>query len=88
MPYFIIIVYWLIGELKDRGHPLYDEKQRSDLTRAGITTWLISTPAMGILFLLDYAKVYSLERILWFPFYLFLTLLVFSGGTLCYFKKS
>jgi hypothetical protein len=55
-----------------------NEKQKNDITRAGLTTWLISLPVMVTLFLLGYQNISGSISILWFPFYIYITLFFFS----------
>ena len=70
--------------MRERDAGLYDEKQRSDIIRAGITAWVLSIPAMLVLYLLHMNNIEGPGSILWFPYYLYVTLFVFSGATLYY----
>jgi hypothetical protein len=62
-----------------------DEKQDADMTRAAATTWGVTIPAMCLAFVLPDAGLF--DGGLWFPCYLFVTLLVFSATTLYYFRR-
>lgn len=85
MPYCIIIFFWLVSWKKGDGSKAYDEKQKYDVIRAAATTLLVSIPAMIVLFVLYSFKIYA--HLFWFPFYIFMSLLVFSGSALCYYKR-
>jgi len=65
-----------------------DEKQRGDINRAGVTAWLVSLPLMLILFVLNTTDIAGLASKIWFPYYLFVTLFVFSVSSLWYFRRS
>jgi hypothetical protein len=86
MPYFIIQVYWLIVMKIRRSGEILDEKQEYDMGKAGGMTFGISIPAMVIVFILYQNKI--AEGLIWFPYYLFITILIFSSSTLYYFKKN
>jgi hypothetical protein len=48
-----------------------------------ITTLILSVPALTVfLFIPDAVGFY------WYPYYLFMALLLFSGSTLCFYKRS
>ncbi|MBN1293165.1 MAG: hypothetical protein JXB48_15110 [Candidatus Latescibacteria bacterium] len=82
LPYGLICLYWIIIKRKERLPEVYDEKQWRDVSKAGLTTLLISIPFMAILYILNYQKMYGTISMIWFPFYLFLILLLFSGSIL------
>jgi len=67
---------------------LYDEKQKHDIAQSGLAAWLISIPVMILISVLNFDSNDSATAILWFPFYLFSTLLVFSVSLLERYKKG
>ena len=86
MPYFIIQVYWLIVMKIRKSGEILDEKQEYDMGKAGGITFGISLPAMVIIFILYQNEI--VQGLIWFPYYLFITLLAFSCATIFYFKKN
>ena len=87
MPYGLICLYWIIIKRKERLSEVYDEKQWRDVAKAGLTTLLLSIPCMAIMYILNYQTMYGTISMIWFPFYMFLILLIFSGSTL-YFSNE
>jgi hypothetical protein len=85
-PYVLIAATWLWHAYR-RGH-LLDEKQRSDVNRAGVTTWLVSIPLMLVLFLIPYGDGTYPAATIWFPYYLFITLFVFSTSSLWFYNRT
>ena len=88
IPYILIVFFWLIIKLKERVSEWYDEKQYQDITKAGMITLILSVIIMAAIFVLQsVGGVFSFFNEIWFPFYIFLVLLLFSAGTL-YFSKD
>ncbi len=87
LPYFTMIIYWIIRLAGKSEMTLFDEKVRQDIAQAGLTAWLVSIPVMVLIFVSDFGKTPSATMLMWFPFYLFSTLLVFSVSLLERFKK-
>ena len=88
LPWFALIIYW-IARLSCRSVlTLYDEKQKQDFTSSGLTAWLSSIPAMILILIVSLRQPSSPVVFLWFPFYLFFTLLVFSASLLLKFKRG
>ena len=87
-PYLLVLFSWLFQVKRETKAGVYDEKQRHDMTKAGITTWLISLPAMTFLFFWNYQNISGPGSILWFPAYIFITVLTFSASSLIYFKRA
>ena len=85
MPLTLLYACWLVVMRRAGSTEVLDEKQDVDMTRAGAVTWAISIPAMCVAFVLPDAGLF--EGGLWFPWYLFVTLLIFSATTLYYFKR-
>ena len=88
VPYGLIAFYWLIMKRKEKIKEWYDEKQFRDITKASLITLILSMPCMAVMYLSNYIKTDAVTGVLWFPFYVFLMLLLFSGSTLYYSKKE
>lgn len=86
-PYGLIVLYWLVMKRQERRAEWYDEKQWLDIHKAGIVSLVVSVPLMTLMFVLNYIVPESPGTVMWFPFYLFLILLSFSGTTL-YLSRS
>jgi hypothetical protein len=95
LPYLIALAGWGIRCLKDRRSGWYDEKQNSDINRAGMTALLVSIPLIIGLTLFCFLKTPAIFNqiyiagtltVLWLPFYLFVILFVFSASALYHFK--
>jgi len=86
LPAFLIYFYSLIIMKVKGADNVYDEKQTYDMTRAAA----ISLPyTVGVMFLLfAMSKEIIVEGLVWFPFYIYFTLTIYSVSTLVYFKKS
>lgn len=82
IPYGIAVLYWLLMRIREQFGDWYDEKQLQDICKAGFVTLLLSIPGMAALFVIGEPM-----GTLWFPHYLFLILLLFSGTTLCLYKS-
>ena len=86
MPYFIIYIYWLIVMKIRKSTEIIDEKQEYDMGKAGGITFGISMPAMVIIFILYQNGI--VKGLVWFPYYIFITIIIYSCSTLFYFKKN
>ncbi len=86
MPLVLVYAYWGVVMRTGKTLAIFDEKQNVNLTGAAAISWVASIPAMAILFVLYYQGI--LDGNLWFPYYMFMTLLVFSAGALYYFKRA
>jgi hypothetical protein len=82
VPYGLMAACWLVEKYRERPLEWYDEKQFSDIAKAGFFTLLISLPCMAGVYLLDSLGVLVNLNVLWFFIYIFLILGFFSGGTL------
>ena len=65
---------------------IIDEKQEYDMGKAGGITFGISMPAMVIIFMLYQNGI--VKGLIWFPYYIFINILIYSCSTLFYFKKN
>ncbi len=63
-----------------------DEKQDFDMAKGAALSMAFTIPCMALL--LNLYQRGTLEGIVWFPYYLFVTLLLFSAGTLYSYRKS
>ncbi len=86
LPFALIQVYILLIQKVDKSRDIFDEKQAFNLNTAAAVTWALSIPVMAILFMLYMDGI--LAGLLWFPFYLFTGLLIYSAGSLYYFKQA
>ena len=84
--FVLVHVYWAIISRVRQKSPLLDEKQSFDMAQAAAITWAGSIPAMAVLFVLYDKGV--LHGLMWFPFYLFATLLAYSISTLYLFRRA
>lgn len=88
IPYILIVLYWLIIKIMEGISEWYDEKQYQDITRASLVTLIASIIVMAAIFVIQYfVSAFTIMSEIWFPFYIFLVLLLFSASTL-YFNKS
>jgi len=87
-PYCLLLAYWFWTNRKEKDGSWYDEKQFADLSKAGLVTLVLSLPCLAVLYYLDYQGVENVFSLLWFPFYVFFTLLLFSGSTLYFSTRS
>ena len=89
LPYLLIAAYWLIVKIREKTGQWYDEKQYLDISRGSLFTMIVSIITMTIIFVVQYfVKAFEFMTITWFPFFVFLVLLLFSGTTLYYAKRA
>ncbi len=82
IPYGLLAGYWLVTLLKEKSGDLYDEKQFQDISKAGLLSTLITVPFLAIIYAVNYSVPRGPIEILWFPFYLYFVMLVFSLASL------
>lgn len=87
LPWFTLIIYRVIRLSRKTRLTLYDEKQKQDFASSGMIAWLSSIPLMIIILITSLGQSSSPTVYLWFPSYLFFTLLVFSASLLLKFKR-
>jgi hypothetical protein len=81
IPYVLAVIYWLLIKSKEKIANWYDEKQFQDILKSSLTTLILSFPGLAVfLFMKIPSPVY------FFLYYIFLILLIFSSGTLYFFK--
>jgi len=86
MPLVLINVYWAMIMKIKKTSAILDEKQILNMTNAAAVTFVFSIPLMVVLFSLYEQKV--LDGIIFFPYYFFMTILLYSSSTLFYFKRA
>ncbi len=86
LPLVLVYMYWLAVMRKARTSHVLDEKQDANMAKAGALASGLSVPAMLIAFCLYEAGRF--DAALWFPYYLFVMLLLYSLGTIYYFKRE
>jgi len=87
LPYPLIWMYWLLViKMKKSTEITSDEKLDFNMKKAGYLTMASSIPAMVIMFQLYYNEI--LAGLIWFPYYFFVTIFLFSTFTLLFFKKE
>ena len=87
-PYCLIIFYWFLIKRKEKVGEWYDEKQFADIARSSLNTMAVSIPCMAGVFALSFVGIENILSALWFPFYVFISLLLFSGSALYYSTKG
>ncbi len=89
LPYLLIAIYWVTMKIREKTWQWYDEKQFQDISRASLVTLALSLIIMLVIFLIQYFNnSFGFVAITWFPFYVFLVLLLFSGSALYFNKKA
>ena len=89
LPYVLVVIYWLIIKARERVYEWYDEKQYQDITKASLVTLIASIIIMTVFFIIQYfVSAFDFLTITWFPFYVFLVLLLFSSSTLYFNKRA
>jgi hypothetical protein len=88
VPYVMIVLYWLIVKIRERTGEWYDEKQYQDISRASLITLVTSIIITAGLFITRlFIDVFNFLSEIWFPFYAFLVLMLFSSCILCFNKR-
>ena len=87
IPYVLADSYWLFTMRKTKFKDWFDEKQLADISRGALSTLAISVVgSLGFYFLYSCKIVINVS--VYFPLYLFQSLLFFSGITFYLSKKS
>lgn len=81
-PYLLIATYWIFIKRKKKIGDWYDEKQLSDVGKAGFFTLAATIPFMAGIYAVAFVVPGSAMSVLWFPFILHFILVSFSGITL------
>ena len=86
IPVFTLYMYTaLVGRIQ-KSKEIYDEKQNLDMTRAAAFALPVTVVVMFLLF--AFSDEISMINIIWFPVYIFFTIMVFSLTTLVLFKQD
>jgi cytochrome bd-type quinol oxidase subunit 2 len=85
MPLVLIYAYWLAVVRRARTTDVIDEKQDFDMTKCAALAWTLSIPAISSASTLFDAGLF--DPALLFPYFLLVTLLGHSVGTLHHFKR-
>lgn len=88
LPYILIVFYWLHKLTHEKDRLVIDEKQKHDLVKSGIIAFLFSILFISGFFITNHGRTGQISAIVYFPLYLFATLLVFSISVLYNFKKE
>jgi len=88
IPWLALVVYWIFRLATKTDRTVYDEKQRHDLAFSGMVTWLSSIPLMAVIMIINFGDESRATAHLWFPFYLFASLLIFSATLLTRFRRG
>ena len=81
VPYALVVAFWLVIKLREGGE-WFDEKQRQDVGATSFLALVMSMAGMGLLYFLSLDSLQGMVSVLWFPFYAFLALLIFSASNL------
>ncbi len=84
-PLALTYMYWMVIMRRAGSTNVVDEKQNLDMTNAGSLAWALSVPVMAVAWILSERGAF--DNAVWFPYYLFVTLVLFSGATLYLFKR-
>jgi len=80
LPYAAVVGYWLILKIRERITEWYDEKQFQDVTKAAFISFLSSVIILAAIFIIqNLCDGFAIINVVWFPYYFFLVLLLFSS---------
>ncbi len=88
IPYALILGYWFMIKAQEKTKEWYDEKQIQDLGKSSFLTLISSLAIMTSIFFFNFNSLEGVISVLWFPFYAFLVLLLFSLANLYYSEKN
>ena len=71
-----MVVLWMVGTHRSGG--LLDEKQRFDVGASAFIAAVLSLVGMTVLYVVSFISESSIVNVLWYPFYIFSLLMVFS----------
>ena len=78
IPYAGIVIYWLYIKMREKPKRWYDEKQLRDIGISSCVTLALGVLVMGIVYFFHFDQLYGMVSVLWFPFFVFLVLFLFS----------
>lgn len=83
LPYLLILGIWLFMKRKEKIRDWLDEKQFQDVSRASLLTLIILVPCMFVISILQRVNAPgNIYDFIWFPLYIFLSMVVLSSATL------
>jgi hypothetical protein len=88
IPYGLLAGYWLVLKLKEKLGDWNDERQFQDISKAGLISTFATVPFLATIYILNYNVPKGPIEILWFPFYLYFVMLVFSLTSLYFSWKD
>ena len=81
-PYGLAMLYWLITKFQEKERQWFDEKQKIDIGKSAISTLMINTILLMILYIVNLSNLTGIIHQLWLPIYFYSTILFFSVGNL------
>ena len=87
IPYLLMVGYWVVMKIGEKGEGFFDEKQTRDVGRSSFLTLIIATLGMLALFITQFNALDGVVKYLWLPLYLFGVILVFSASNLFFSKQ-
>jgi hypothetical protein len=87
-PYALALGYWIITKLTEKDRQWFDEKQQRDIGRAAFFTLIFVSAFMILLFILQFNNLDGVIRYQWLPFYLFMSLFLFSLANIYYSSRA
>ena len=82
VPYALLVAFWVVVKLREGGGEWFDEKQRQDIGASSFLALTLSAAGMGLLYFFSLDRLTGMVSVLWFPFFAFLVLLLFSASNL------
>jgi hypothetical protein len=81
-PYALMAALWVVVKLREGGGEWFDEKQRQDVGASSFMALLLGAVGLSLLYIFSLNRLSGMVSVLWFPFYVFLSLLLFSATNL------
>jgi hypothetical protein len=67
---------------------ILDEKQRLNIAQSGAMTFILSTAIMILMYFASYQRAFVLDGQVWFLYYIFISMIIFSIANIYYFRKE
>jgi hypothetical protein len=83
-PYGLVVIYWVILNLREKERKWWDEKQSQDVGKSAMITLALDTILLLSLFIVNYPNLCGSTHLLWLPLYLFGTITFLSVGNLLF----
>ena len=81
IPYGLILLLWVVVKVREEG-PWLDEMQRKEIGAASFLSLVAGSAGLTLLYIATFNEAQGMVSVLWFPFYLFLMLLIFSASSI------